>query len=133
MLPKKIERDVLALAKDNEGIRNQFKLAAVMVVKNKVVAVGRNSYKTHPLQAKFQRKRGSVCLHAEIDCLKNGVKELGVDRLAKAKIVVARVKKVDGEYASALAKPCNGCYRALVQFGVGECWFSTDDGFERLW
>lgn len=133
MISAKIKQLAINKATLNHGIRNQFKLAALMVHKGKVVAIGNNSYKTHPLQAKFQRKYGSVCLHAEIDCLKNAAREIGLDRLSKCKIVVARVKKVDGVYASALAKPCKGCERALVQFDVGECWFSTDSGFERLW
>lgn len=129
---KRLLNKAVALAKDNWGIRNQFKLAAVMCYKNKVIAVGVNSKKTHPMQARFQAKRGSVCLHAEIDCLKNALKVVAPDDLAKCKMVVARVKKGEhGEMVPALAKPCRGCDRALVQFEVGEVWFSTEDGFER--
>lgn len=119
------------LAKQNDGIRNQFKLAAIMYYKNKAIAVGYNSYKTDPLQKKYQSKKGSVCLHAEIDCLKKSLRVVDVDTLKKCKIVVARVKKFEGELVSALARPCKGCYRALVAFDVAQCWFSTDDGFER--
>jgi len=131
MRTRNLQRSI-DLAKDNYGIRNQFKLAAVMYYKNKVVSVGYNSYKTDPLQKIYSSKNGSVCLHAEIDCIKRALRLIDIDTLKKCTMVVGRVKKDKGELVSALARPCKGCYRAIVAFELGQCWFSTDDGFDRL-
>ena len=111
----KMLRLAVTLAEDNPGVKD-YKLGAVIAKRNKPLAVGLNSYKTHPLQARFARRKGSVCLHAEIDAIQNFVRKYGVEKLSKCTLYVARVKK-SGERV--IAKPCKGCQRAIMAFDIG--------------
>lgn len=99
-------------------IGDQQALAAIVLRKRKVVAVGFNSYtKTHPQQAKFAQKLGQVkkiFLHAEIDALSKAPKDSDT-------IVVLRVNK-KGELCC--AKPCEICRAAITQFGIKKIFHS---------
>lgn len=99
----------------NNPIQKLPRMGAVLVSKRGIYHGGQNSYKTHPLAKKFGRNDKSICLHAEVDailsCLRNG------DTPEGGKLYVSRVRK-DG--TPALAKPCEGCERAIVAFGIKE-------------
>ena len=69
------------------------KLAAAIVWRNRIISVGMNSMKSHPLQAKYSKNMHSVFLHAEIDSIKNALREIDVDVLSKCDIYICRVKK----------------------------------------
>jgi deoxycytidylate deaminase len=87
-------------------------MAAVLVTNDGVV-VGMNKRKTHPLQARYGKNEKAICLHAEIDALAKASRLRY--NIEGGRMYVARVKK-DGQVGS--AKPCTGCARALIAFGV---------------
>lgn len=107
MLDKAVE-----LAKTNtvEGLP---RLAAILVTKDGEEFYGFNSRKTHPLAAKFGKNKAAICLHAEVDairrCLQSG------KEVQDSSLFVGRVLR-DG--STAIAKPCEGCQRAIVAFGI---------------
>ena len=68
-------------------------MASALVINNSVVGLGKNSYKTHPLQAKYGKTEHSIHIHAEIDAIKNSLKRVGVDDLSKDTLYIRRVKK----------------------------------------
>ena len=85
---------------------------------------GWNSYRTHPLQAKFAAQTGtpekihvhaelSVCIQAAKTYLKYGKKS----DLSGFRLYVARVL---ANGTPALAKPCDSCLAALIEFGINE-------------
>jgi len=88
------------------------RMAAVLFTKDGRQWNGFNRYKTHPLQKKFGRNSESIYLHAEIDAICQAVKHTTIEG---ASLYIARVLK-NGE--PALAKPCVGCERAIVHFGI---------------
>lgn len=90
-------------------------MAAVLFDKRHIAGVGLNSRKTDPFQKRFAKNPLSVCLHAEIACIKNALRHYSVDDLPRMTMVVARVKR-DGTSGS--SKPCCGCARALIEFGI---------------
>lgn len=104
----------IALARNNP-VKCLPQMAAILVTKDGEEYVGYNSRKTHPLARKFGRNTSSVCLHAEIDAIRKGLRS--EDGLSNSKMYVARVFK-DGR--PALAKPCGGCQRAIIAFGISE-------------
>ena len=71
------------------------KVAAAIVYKGKIISVGWNSYKTHPLQKHYRRNPLSTFLHAEIDAIIKA-KRTGVD-LSECVLYVMRVKKSNGQ------------------------------------
>ena len=118
------------LAVDNPGIRNnQFKFGAGIVYKNNLIATGVNSYKTHPLMAQWGQNEDSICLHAEIDAIKNALKLITPRQLAKCDIYIVRVKRPEPNskgWITGLAKPCKGCRRAIVNFGLRNVYYTKD-------
>lgn len=104
----------LKIAEANQ-IEKLPRMSAVITKRNKIMSVGVNSHKTHPLQKRFARNPQSLHLHAEIAALKNALRKFSLEELSGATIYVARVLK-DG--SPALAKPCLGCEKALMEFGI---------------
>jgi tRNA(Arg) A34 adenosine deaminase TadA len=120
---KKITRDI-------ECVGNQ-RLAACIVRGTRVISFGHNKRKTHPLQTRFAKNQHCVYLHAEIDAIKNALKELKVEDLKQCTLIVVRTKK-DG--STGLAKPCKGCRQSIETFELKQVVYSTDkEGcFEEL-
>ena len=111
-------------------------IASGIYLKNKLIAIGHNSYKTHPFQAKFGKHRECIYLHAEIDAIKNALKYIDVLSIKRCSLYVARVKwestskklKIQG-----LARPCEGCARCIATFGIEEVFFTLDnEGYDML-
>lgn len=109
----------------------QEKMAAAIVQRNRIISVGINSMKTHPLQAKYGKNKHAVFLHAEIAAIKNALREIEVDDFAKCDIYIARIKKerpFTKKYVWGLAKPCCGCERAIAEFGIKRVIYTCDNG-----
>lgn len=108
------------------------KLSSCIVHKNNILSFGFNSKKSHPFQAKFGKNDECIFLHAEIDAIKNALKNNSVDDLRKSTLYVYRTKKMNGIEKSGLAKPCAGCMRAIVNFNIKNVVYSTENGYEIL-
>lgn len=130
---KKVKTDILhTLAKVAAANPNPTeKLAAAVVWNNKIISIGMNSMKSHPLQAKYGKNPHAVFLHAEIDSIKNALREIEVDDFSKCDMYVCRVKKpgpFSKQYIFGLAKPCEGCERAIIAFGMKRVVYTTNYG-----
>jgi tRNA(Arg) A34 adenosine deaminase TadA len=111
------------------------RMAAVLVYKNDVVAIGYNKMKTHPIAKRFQKHEEAIYLHAEIDCIKNALRVVDVDFLSKCTMYVLRLKRPETDhkkFVHGMAKPCCGCELAIDQFGIKNVYYTTDEGFETL-
>lgn len=106
-------------------------VTACLVLGGKTISYGSNKKKTHPFQKRFMKNSESIYLHAETDCINNAIKNSAFKDLSKAKMYICRVKK-DGSWG--LAKPCSGCMKAIVTFGIREVYYSTDEtgSYDRL-
>jgi tRNA(Arg) A34 adenosine deaminase TadA len=113
MLYKAIE-----IAKANP-IKGLPQMGAVITRRKRVLGVGKNSYKSDPLQFRYSRHPLSICKHAEIDAIKNAIKNGNSNELEGSTMFVARILK-DGSLA--LAQPCQGCQKALDEFGIQAHW-----------
>ena len=98
------------------------KVCALVVIKKKIVSVGFNSGKNHPIAKRFARDNREDLLvpHAETRALLNASKKIEIEDFRKATVYVARATMTGdkGYYIWGLAKPCNGCHRAISFFGV---------------
>jgi len=86
------------------------RMAACIVKKKRLVSIGFNKNKTHPLMAKFCKHKKAIYLHAEIDAIINAKEDI-----RGATMYVLRVRRA-GERG--LAKPCPGCAKAIKFFGI---------------
>lgn len=74
-----------------------------------------NSYKSHPLQAKYAQHPEQIHVHAEIAALAQMARRTSPKDWPEYTMYVARVFK-DG--TPALAAPCLGCQRAIIEFNI---------------
>jgi len=98
----------LKIAQAN-GIQDLPRMAAVIYDKrNRLVSVGLNSRRTHPLAAKFGKHVEAICLHAEIAAI--------VNARQCVEGMTMYIARVGSKNEPRLAKPCTGCQRALIAF-----------------
>ena len=104
--------------------RNSISRFASILTNGRQIFIGRNSYKSHPLQAKYGVCQEAISVHSAIDVLCKAIRWAAgiagghykdVRDLSNFKLYVARVLK-DGSPAN--SKPCEGCMDALRDFGI---------------
>lgn len=113
------------------------RVAASIVMYNRIIAFGINQYKTHPLQKKFGKNNQCVHLHAEICAIKNALRFIQKSDLLNCTLYIARAKYQDEtkqQFIHGLAKPCaNGCERAIETLGIKKVVYTIDGhGWEML-
>lgn len=109
----------------------QEKFAAAIVFRNRIVSIGLNSMKSHPMAAKYGKNKEAIYLHSEVDCIKNALREIDIDDFTKCDLYVVRVKKTkpfSKQYVWGLSKPCCGCDRAITAFGIKRVIYTTNEG-----
>lgn len=109
----------------------KIKVGAVLVYKNKIISVGWNTSKSHPLQKEYNKYRSNSeryfdvdkhdnGLHAEMMCIIRAIKECGED-LSKCTLFIYSETK-DG--VPRLAKPCGACQKMIDRVGIKKVYFS---------
>lgn len=105
----------------------KFKIGCVIVIKKHIIAMGINSYKTHPIQKYYNRLRfsedGHHTLHAEIQALVSIPK--GLD-LEGATLYTYRENK-DGILRR--SRPCPSCMGFIKAHNIHRICYTTDDGY----
>ena len=106
------------------------RIAAAVGIKNTVISLGHNSRKTNPLQARFGKNPLAICLHAEIDAIRNALNHVSPKDLRKATLYVYRMKHPAGTtegMQEGMAKPCAGCMRAIESFEFKRVIYTTEE------
>lgn len=88
---------------------------------NKVISVGFNSDKTHPVVSKVKGYHKDAKLHAEVDTL-IGCKPNEVNG---STLYIVRLKR-DNKWG--LSKPCKGCSNYLSLMGIRKVIYSKEGG-----
>ena len=116
---RRIINNLFRLAQDIEPIKSS-RLAACLVLKNNIIGFGFSQMKSHPFQAEFAKNEEAIYLHAETDAIKNALKRVSQDDVARSTLYVARAKMhIDTKkWMYGLAKPCPGCARAIATFDI---------------
>ena len=102
------------------------KIAASIVINNKTISYGVNSYKSSPFQKRFGKNEESICVHAEISAIKNALNKMRVNDLSSATLYVARSKKENGNLVQGMVKPCSGCQRAIAAFNIKKVYYTEE-------
>ena len=115
-------------------VKNKFKLTAGIYYKNSLISIGyASNTKTHPLQKRFGKNAESLFIHAEIDAIIKAIKHL--TSFKKTTLYVFRVKrqgKYDKTWIDALACPCPGCQKAILEFEIPRIIYSHEKGYVEL-
>ena len=123
----KILKILASMAETVVGIKQR--MAAAIVYKDSIISVGINSKITDPFQIKYQRNVHSIYPHAEIAAIKRASKKLTDRQLIKSILYVVRIKNTEsspGNFDWGFALPCDGCMRAISEFGIKTVVYSTD-------
>lgn len=105
------------------------RIAAAVAIKNDVISTGYCQFRTHPFQARFSKNPEAIYLHAETNAISNSLNHISKKDLERATLYIHRVKfpnRDDKTFVDGLAKPCTGCLRAILSFGLKKVVFSTD-------
>ena len=104
---------------------HRFKIGAVIVKKNRIIAIGTNTEKTHPIQKhydKFRKFPTHHRIHAEIKAIINSK----LNHLDGCSIYIYRETK-SGHLAN--SRPCPSCIQMIKNYGIRKIGYSTNDGF----
>lgn len=110
--------EAIQLARAGERVGGA-RLGAILVIGNRVMSMGQNLYKTHPMQKRFARRPDAIFQHAEINCLINFLRNNDAAELKKATLYVGRVFGEEMDQIGE-AKPCPGCTKAINHYGIGK-------------
>lgn len=95
------------------------RLIAAIVKRNKIFAIGNNSYCSSKLSRKFSKHELAPYVHAEIDAILKFLKKYPTRDISKYSLYVFRVKYDDyGNWTLGESKPCPGCQKAISYFGI---------------
>ena len=106
---------------------NRYQLAAAVVIRGRVISFGYNRMKTDPMQAKYSVNKERIYMHAEIHAIKNALRHVSVDELKRATLLVLRTRE-DTVSGWGMAKPCEGCMRAIAEFGIKNVKYTNEQG-----
>lgn len=111
-------------------VNRPIRMGAVIVVKNNILAVGKNSRKTHPIQKSYNvanapHKTGNAYLHAEMDAIRKLPRWFAESNF-QARLYVSRYD-MNGNFA--MSRPCSSCLAAIKDVGISEIYYTTPDGF----
>lgn len=118
------------MAIQNNSSQNRAKLAASLVIRNEIISIGYNSYKTHPLQKRFSKNIEAIFKHAEVDCIINALRCVDQEDLSRASLYVYRVKKLTKDsiqWSDGYSEPCCGCKQAINHFKIKKVIFSSEE------
>lgn len=108
---------------------NRIKIGAVIVLKHKIISVGCNNCKSHPLQKKYDVYREfnddnlRHCIHAEISSIINANYDYD---LTNATMYIFRRDR-NGKLA--LARPCKACLALIRKTGIKKIFYTINNGF----
>lgn len=122
MKHQEIVKHLQLVARDVSPVRSA-RIAAAIVYKGRIISIGVCSYKSHPIQKKFGKNQQSIYLHAEIDAISKAHKRVD---LSQCSLYVVRVKYVQGKLVDGLAKPCEGCARAISAFNIRNIYYTEN-------
>lgn len=102
-----------------KGVANcstmKFKVGACLVRRGRILAVGNNSSKTHPL---FGSKKNFMTMHAEGAVLYNA-KKLGISTKGAIMIVYRR------NWLN--SKPCESCQKLIEKAGIKKVYYTNNE------
>lgn len=113
-------------------------IGCIAVYQGKIIGIGCNTNKTHPLQKYYNKYREEDInntfvpkLHAEINCL-NSIRHLDIN-FHKVKLYIFRDCKYNAS-GIGISRPCPSCMAAITDLGIQHIYYTTDDGYayERI-
>lgn len=129
MYSNKIMRTLFQLAIQTPPVK-RARIAAAIVHKKHILAVGINSLASSQLARKFAKNKFCVYNHAEVAAIKNFINQYSIEDLRHCSLYVCRAKIIEDKWTTGLAKPCDGCAGAIDFFQIKNTFFSLDESYD---
>jgi tRNA(Arg) A34 adenosine deaminase TadA len=99
------------------------RVAAIIAVRNDVIAVGHNIHQSHPFAARFAKNSEAIYFHAETYAIAQAIKAVGEDELLRLRttLYICRMKRLalpGRPWVWALCEPCIGCWAAIKTYNI---------------
>lgn len=105
----------------NSSLIRSSRHAAAIVYKKRVLSIGHNKRKTHPIELRWQKKPGAIFLHAEKDAIIKAMNRYGDQILQDCTLYVIRVMK-NGDLGC--SKPCESCQNFINSLDIKRIYWS---------
>lgn len=105
------------------------RIAAAVVIRNRVIARGTNERKSHPFQAQFSKKAEAIFWHAETRAIHSALKRIAPEELSQAVLYICRARYTDDtgtDWRWGMSRPCSGCLRAVNTFRISRVVYSMN-------
>ena len=122
--PSKLSDYVFNVLKDESRNADRVKSsyhAAAIVYKKRILSIGLNRRKTHPLMTKYNSRSGQIFLHSEVDAIIKTINLYGQDILKECSLYVLRTTK-SGKIG--YSKPCSSCQQHIDFYGIKKVFWS---------
>lgn len=106
------------MASEGTGVRQCFRVGAILFSRKHILQAKHNSYKTHPALVKFFKY---PFMHAEAAC----ILAHGLDNCKGLDMLVMRVGKKNDV---TMAKPCDSCADLIRHVGIRKVYYSDWSG-----
>lgn len=124
----RFKQQLTELAISSPGTAGKYKLASGIIYKRRLIATGVNSYKSHPMMINNGYREEQIYLHSEADVIKNALRLISQEQLAKSSLYIVRVKRgSDNQWVYGNAMPCLGCRSLIAQYNIKEVEYTTDE------
>lgn len=119
----KIEEISYAMLPANRK-NSKFFHVAMIFKKNKILSIGQNSFKTHPIARKYGHR--GFCTHAEA----SASLRYGVDDCHGLDMAVLRINRLN---RLTISKPCVNCQYLIDSIGIKNVYYTNKKGeWEKL-
>lgn len=125
---------VIEFAKNVDNDYN-YKIAAAIVYKNRIIKLSNNEIKSHTFQKLYSKNEHAIYFHAETSVIHKALKILGNEKIKKSTLIIARVSQIRSKTKNILvghnvaeSKPCVGCSTCISYFGIKKVIYSTQEG-----
>jgi len=108
-------------SRQSDRVKSSFHCAAIVWKNRRILAVGNNRRKSHPLQQQYQQNKEKIFLHAEADSIIKTMNRYGQEILSECSIFVMRTTRT-GEIAE--SKPCSGCLKFINAMDIQSIFWS---------
>lgn len=108
----------VAMASEGTGVRQCFRVGAILFHRKYILQAKHNSYKTHPALTKFFKY---PYMHAEAAC----ILAHGLENCEGLDMLVMRVGKKNDV---TMAKPCDSCSELIKHVGIRKVHYSDWGG-----
>jgi deoxycytidylate deaminase len=106
------------------------RLIAAVAHRGNILSFGSNSMRSHPFQQRFGRNSDAMFWHAETNAIYNFLRHHNSDDLSKTSLYVMRIKRPSESsknWVLGMSRPCKGCQKCIMDFGIPRVIYTTDN------